>query len=235
MTEMPHIQIHPEHKVLLDTMNHGIDNEVEVEVEVEVELAISIVSFVASRPSINEVKDALNGVADILHCCLDVDRALQTPEHDSLIDARAYLRELCFSIKRSRLDHIEIDLVFAACPLQLQSDRCWRLGMVVYELVMNSARHAFAGGGGEIFVELFHTGSLVVCRVLDNGAAPAKLRSGRRLRIVNELAKTLDGRFEQQFAAEGSQSVIVFPLPPMRAPAAAVKVRQDDGAGSCPR
>src|SRR5262249_11222840 len=80
----------------------------------------------------------------------DVHHALQMPEHDAYVSAAEYLKRLCVSISRSRLDHMKIKMVLAASPLQLQSDRCWRLGMIVYELITNAARHAFTNGSGEI-------------------------------------------------------------------------------------
>src|SRR5260221_12384809 len=49
------------------------------------------------------------------------------------------------------------------------------------------------------------------CRVLDNGSAPLNFRPGHGLKIVNELTKALDGRFEQRFATGGSTSIVVFP------------------------
>jgi two-component sensor histidine kinase len=106
---------------------------------------------------------------------------------------------------------MKIDLVLAAPSLVLQSDECWLLGMIVYELVTNAARHAFAGRDGEIRVELLRAGAFVQCKVLDNGAAPAHVQRGRGLKIVGELIKALDGRFEQKFGTAGSMSILVFP------------------------
>jgi two-component sensor histidine kinase len=93
----------------------------------------------------------------------------------------------------------------------LQPDRCWLLGMIVYELITNAARHAFAGGIGWIRVELLCTDAFVECRVLDNGSAPVNFQPGRGLKIVNELTKALGGRFDQKFATGGSTSIVMFP------------------------
>jgi two-component sensor histidine kinase len=106
---------------------------------------------------------------------------------------------------------MKINLVLAACPLPLQSDQCWRLGMIVHELITNATRHAFAGGNGEIRVQLLRAGSLAECWVLDNGSARAAVRPGRGLNIVHELSKGLGGRFVQKFGPEGSASILVFP------------------------
>jgi two-component sensor histidine kinase len=48
-----------------------------------------------------------------------------------------------------------IKLVPAAGTVWVYSERCWQLGMIVYELVTNVARRAFfEGGDGEVRVEL---------------------------------------------------------------------------------
>jgi two-component sensor histidine kinase len=153
----------------------------------------------------------LRAVADLLHHYVDVHRALRMPEHDTLIDAAVYARQLCISISRSKLDCREIRLVLAAQPLWLESDRCWRLGMIMHELIDNAARHAFARGRGTIRVELACAGAFVECRVLDDGSAAASVQPGRGLKIINELTNGLGGRFEQSFGSRGSMSVVAFP------------------------
>jgi hypothetical protein len=47
--------------------------------------------------------------------------------------------------------------------------------------------------------------------VMDNGSAPAHVQRGHGLRIIEELVKALDGRFEQRFGTAGSTSILVFP------------------------
>src|SRR5260370_40748167 len=103
--------------------------------------------------------------------------------------------------------------------------------MIVYELITNAARHAFAGGSGCIRVELLHTSAFVECRVLDNGSAPLNFRPGRGLKIVNELTKALDGRFEQRFATGGSTSIVVFPSSSEPQISASTRDRQDTKGG----
>ena len=193
----------PRERVLLHELNHRINNEFCS--------AISVVSLTAARSRNKEVKAALTDVTELLHHYAGVHHALRMPEHDVRMDAAAYLRRLCLSIRRSKLDQMKIDLVLAAPRLWLQSDRCWLLGMIVYELVTNAARHAFPGGIGGIRVELLRAGKFVECRVLDNGSAPVGFQPGCGLKIVDELTKALDGRFDQKFRVGGSASIVVFP------------------------
>lgn len=192
-----------EDAVLLHELNHRINNEFAS--------AISVVSRAAARSSSNEVKVALANVMELLHRYADVHRALQVPEASTTIDISAYLRDLCLSLSRSKLDQLAIDLVLAACPLRLQSEQCWRLGMIVNELVTNAARHAFSGRQGRIRIELTQAGAFVTCKVEDNGAPPREVHEGRGLRIVRNLAKALNGHFEQRYGSEGSVSVLAFP------------------------
>src|SRR5258706_510462 len=116
--------------------------------------AVSVLSRTAARSVNHEVKVALAHIIELLSHYAELHRALQMPERDTHIDVAAYLENLCLSISRSKLDGMKIALVLTASPLWLPSERCWRLGMMVYELVTNSARHAFCNGKGEIHVEL---------------------------------------------------------------------------------
>ncbi len=193
----------PEQGLLLHELNHRINNEFTS--------VINAVSVAAGRSGNEQVKLALTGVTELLHRCADVNRALQAPEADTLIDAATYLRQLCFAISRFKLDQKKISLVVVACPLQLQSDRCWRLGMIVHELITNAARHAFSGERGEIQIELLRAGSVVACKVQDDGSSQQHVRHGRGLKIVEALAKTLGGRFEQKFGTRGSTLMLAFP------------------------
>jgi two-component sensor histidine kinase len=193
----------PEELLLLHEVNHRILNEFT--------FIMGVVSVIARRSHNEEVKTALARVTKFVQPLVDVHRALEIPEHDARTDAAAYLRSLCLSISRSKLDHLKTRLVLAAAPLQLQSNDCCRLGMIVYELITNAAKHAFPNGGGEIRVELFRAGAFVECRVLDDGSAATTIQPGRGLKLVRELAKTLAGNVEHEFGTAGSRSILIFP------------------------
>jgi two-component sensor histidine kinase len=193
----------PEEPLLLDEINHRVVNEFAS--------LIAIVSRAAAASGNDDVKRALSGVAQLLHHYARLHRALLPPDAGDLVNAEGYLGSLCRSISRSKLDHMNIDLVLAARPLLLESLRCWRLGMIVNELITNAARHAFAGRPGEIRVELARSDGFVRCTVSDNGSAPANVQPGRGIRIVEQLAKELNGRFERTFGFAGTTATVVFP------------------------
>ena len=189
---------------LLREQNHRINNDFASAINI-----LSIGAVLADEP---EVKAALGKVVELLHQYADVHRALAIPERDVLVDATEYLRRLAFAIDRSKLDRLNIHLVLAADRLLLDAERCWRLALIVHELVTNSARHAsFDNRSPEIRIELSRARSIVHCRVADNGSG-AKLKPGYGLKIVTQLAQSLGGLLKSEFDRESSSLVVHFPL-----------------------
>jgi two-component sensor histidine kinase len=193
----------PNERLLIRELTHRINNEFTN--------VVNILSFAAAKTESTEARSALTAVMDRLEGYVRVHRALQIPDAGDSVDATAYLRELCRSISLSKLERKNIDLVFAERPLSLKSEQCWILGMIVYELVNNAARHAFDEAGGEIRVQIAQAGRLVECHVSDDGLAQVHTRRGRGLRIIEDLAACLPGHFEQKLGANGSASRIIFP------------------------
>ena len=136
------------------------------------------------------------------------------PEHRRFIDAAVYLRRLCRAISRSKLDSKGIELLLVERTFQMDSERCWRLGLIVSELITNAARHAFRNHGGLIRVELMPSTSFVECRVTDNGTGEANIRPGGGLKIIDALATSLGGTIDQHFGPQGSTCVLIFPASP---------------------
>jgi two-component sensor histidine kinase len=195
----------PDGSLLLREWNHRINNELNS--------AIHAVSTKAVQSESVAVKAALLDVVDLLHQCADVHRALHMPDQGRLTDAARYLHQLCFSITKYRLDRLAIRVLFSADDLRLEGERCWKLGLIVSELLTNVARHAqFDGRDPELRVELMLAGNVVKCRVADNGSAPEPVRRGRGLAIVGELATSLGGRVHTSCAADGSSFLLTFPL-----------------------
>jgi two-component sensor histidine kinase len=195
----------PDGSLLLRELNHRIKNELTS--------AIYAVSTKAMRSDSVAVKAALLDVVDLLHQCADVHRALRMPDQGRLTDAARYLQQLCFSITKYRLDRLAIRVLFSADDLRLEGERCWKLGLIVSELLTNVARHAqFDARHPELRVELLLAGNVVKCRVSDNGSAPEPIRRGRGLAIIGELASSLGGRVHTSCAAVGSSFLLTFPL-----------------------
>src|SRR6202166_3604162 len=195
----------PDESLLLREMNHRINNELTI--------AIYAVSVKAVRSDSVAVKAALLDVVDLLHQWGDVHRALHMPEQGGLTNAATYLQQLCFAVTKYRLDSLAIRVLFSADDLRLEGERCWKLGLIVSELLTNVARHAQSDARHpELQVELMLVGNVVKCRVSDNGLASEPIRRGRGLAIIGELASSLGGRVHTSCADDGSFFLLTFPL-----------------------
>src|SRR6516165_4081266 len=161
MTKHSERLTNPDGSLLLRELNHRINNELTC--------AICTVSASATESDNVAVKAALLDVADLLHRCADVHRALRMPDQEPLTDVAKYLQQLCFSITKYRLERLAIRVLFSADDLRLEGERCWKLGLIVSELLTNVARHAqFDARPPELRVELMLAGSIVKCWVCDN-------------------------------------------------------------------
>jgi two-component sensor histidine kinase len=195
----------PDGSLLLRELNHRVNNELTS--------TICTISAKAVESDDVAVKAALLDVVDLLHGYADVHKALRMPDPGHLTDAARYLQHLCFSITKYRLDRLAIRVLFTADNLRLEGERCWKLGLIVSELLTNVARHAqFDARDPELRVELMLAGNVVKCRVSDNGSAPEPIRRGRGLTIIGELAGSLGGRVHTSCAAGGSSFLVTFPL-----------------------
>jgi two-component sensor histidine kinase len=191
--------------LLLRELNHRINNELTC--------AICAISIKAMESENVAVKAALLDVVDLLNQCADVQGALHIPDQRRLTDAARYLQQLCFSITKYRFDSRAIHLLFSADDLRLEGERCWKLGLIVSELLTNVARHAkFDARRPEVRVDLKHVGNIVNCKVSDNGLASEPIRRGRGLAIIGELVSSLGGRVHTSCAVEGSYILVTFPM-----------------------
>lgn len=192
---------------LLRELNHRINNQFAS--------AINLIAVEAVRAQGAEAKALLSNVVDLLHGCSEVDRALLMPERETLIDAAVYFRKLCCALRGALLDRLNIQLTFKSAPLPLQPERCWRLGLILHELVTNATKHAcFDGRSGEIKIKLARADWLVNCVVSDNGSAATRAGhgQGQGSRIIGALARSLGGRIEHGIGADFRSVVCSLPL-----------------------
>ena len=194
-----------EGRTLLDELNHRIKNELAS--------VINLVTFKAVWTDNVDAKEELSNVVELLHQHVQIHSILTIPDRGALVDAGEQLRKLGLAISRSKLDRMNIRLVLSTESLALESERCWRLALTIYELVTNAVRHAcFDGRDGEIKIRLMRAGSWVNCRVTDNGSGLGRIKFGRGLRIVGELASSLGGRIDRTSGPMWTSFGLDFPL-----------------------
>ncbi|HEX4079706.1 MAG TPA: sensor histidine kinase [Rhizomicrobium sp.] len=185
--------------------------EIEHRVANEFSMAMSSISLAAARSSSPEVKAALAGTARRLQDFACVHRSLQPPRAGALVNLSDYLEQLCESLVRARLKERGIRLTLVTQDMEIAPERCWRVGLILSELITNSVRHAFLSPGGTIAVEIQSAEGVVQCLVSDNGRSTAGASPGRGTRIVDALAGELGGSVWREFNSEGTTVLLMFP------------------------
>jgi two-component sensor histidine kinase len=189
---------------LLRELTHRTNNELAS--------TMGFLSWTSARSADEDVQVALAGVIEHINGIARIYRALQMPVADNWIDAEGNLRELCQAISGAKLKRRGIELLFIECPLQLSASRCWRLGMIVSELITNASRHAFRDSGGKIQVGLLNCETYVECIVTDNGFGSENIKEGQGMKIVQSLVHDLRGRIDHRSGPMGTRVMLSFPL-----------------------
>jgi len=188
-------------RLLLEELTHRVAGEFSA--------AIGTLSTAAALAQTDEAKSALATVQTRLENFARVHRALQVPEFRTTVDGCLYLRELCGAISLSKLEYrgIELEVLDGMCAID--SEQCWRLGMIVAELVAIAAARSLASSPARISVAISCRGSLIGCQVQDNGIAQDVENRGRR--IVDALVQELHGAIEQHQRTDGCVATVIFP------------------------
>ena len=182
------------------------------QIEGELVSVIELLSEAARRCDGTEARAILTSVQDRLESHVCLHHALQMPQFVTTIDLASYLQQLCRSISRSRLEYEGIALSLLLQPLKISSERCWLLGMIVFELITASARRISFEATGAIRLEVWGTASSVTCCVVDNGTTDeARARLDRS--IVDMLVARLNGTMDIRFGPDGARTVIEIPHP----------------------
>ncbi len=136
--------------ILVDELNHRVLNEYTQ--------IIASISLAATRTVNLDARSALTDAASMLRAFAEVHRALQSPATTEEADLGEYLARLCAAFSRARLHDRGVRLLLVQNSLPMAADRCWRVGLIVAELITNSARHGFKDGGGVIIVDIATVG-----------------------------------------------------------------------------
>lgn len=169
------------------------------------------VSLTAAQYLEEEAKLAMAGILQRIFDLAAIQQALRVPQ-DRSVDCAGYLAELCRSISAAKLQYRNIELEFVDCPLTLNSFECWRVGMIVAELVNNAARHAFCDRGGRIQVAMTHRDCSVEFTVADNGRGRDNFCEGQGTAIVRHLAGLLESAIDYRSTPSGTIARLTLPV-----------------------
>jgi two-component sensor histidine kinase len=171
---------------LVDEINHRVANEFAE--------AISGLAL-AARGAAGEAQAALRRAADRLRAHAEAHRALMAP-WEARVNLADYLGLVCGSLTNASLAERCVRLSLHIDDIWMASDRAWRFGLALSELVRNAARHGLGGRAGVITVGVLQSGGQVVGLVCVDGHGDAELRTGRGMSVVRALVAELGGSVE---------------------------------------
>jgi two-component sensor histidine kinase len=174
--------------------------------------AIDLVTRAASRCDSWEARVAVVAALDRLQNQALVHRTLQLPEYDTAVDVASYLHQLCRAISRAELAEARVELVLSVYPLRLSTDRCWLLGMIVFELIGHAARRVVPNGAGSIHLEVSPAGGSTECCISSSGTAVDEPPGDERLAIIDALVVNLRGTLGCRPGPDGTRTTVKLPV-----------------------
>jgi two-component system, sensor histidine kinase PdtaS len=182
--------------MLLREMQHRVKNNLQ--------FVIAAIGQQRRRLPTPEVRRALDHVAARVHAVALAHAQLNPATGFDTIDLAGYLTALCANVEQ-QLDHVQIDV--HADPITLLLDRAVSLGLIVNELITNSAKHAFGPDGGRVTVTVTAGVGVGEARlaVADNGKGmESAAAEGTGYRLIASLAT--------QISKAGTTVSLTFPV-----------------------
>lgn len=131
------------------------------------------------------------------------------PEYD--LSIAVHFEPLCAALARSVLIPKNLGCEVFLSEGTLPGASCAKLGLVICELVINAAKHAFPDGrDGLVRIEVVREGGLCRCIIADNGVGLGTLAGGSGAQIVDLLVKDLDGLMQTDSGPRGTQIAVTF-------------------------
>jgi two-component sensor histidine kinase len=179
---------------LVEEISHRVFNEYTE--------AISSLALAAAGSASRQAQEALATAAKRLRAHAETHRALLPPA-TCPTDLGDYIGRFCASLSNASLAEQGVRIELEVDEVWLEAERCWRVGLIMAELVRDAARHGLSGRTGAIGVLIAAQADYVTCVVGDNGCAVAAPTPGRGQRLVRSLAAELGGSVEWQFTPGG--------------------------------
>lgn len=189
---------------LIDEISHRVVNEYTE--------AICALGRATAAARSRQARIALSTAAARLRAQAEAHRALQAPIFEGPMDLAEYAGRVCASLAAGPLDGRGVRLSLQTDEIWLSADRCWRVGLILAELIRNAARHGLVGGPGRIWVAIGETAGRICCEVRDDGRGRPGA-SGRGRRLVQALAADLGGSAAWVFTPTGCSARLIFAAP----------------------
>jgi two-component sensor histidine kinase len=194
-----------EQLLLVEEITHRVINEYAV--------AIAWINIAAETIVDPDAQAVLCRTESRLRALVNAHRALQAPAIGLDLDLGNYLERLCAALAAASLRPARVQLFLHEESIVLTPDRCWRVGLIIAELITNSMRHGSVGAPA-IAVDVRLAGDHVRCEVTDWGGNCADPGASRGRRVIERLARDLGGAAGWRFGSDGVTAVLAFPWRP---------------------
>ena len=143
-----------------------------------------------------DVRNALQDAASRITTIAQVHDHLWRSTRIGFVDIADFAGELCRNLQQT----VSHKVICRFDPLMMSADKAIPLGLLINELVTNSAKHAYPDGSGEILVSGERRGPDLHVEVSDQGIGLAKdfdldqPRASLGFKVIKSLIAQLDGR-----------------------------------------
>ena len=179
---------------LIEELNHRVANEFAE--------ALATLSIAATRAPCQYSKASLAQASDKLFLHASLHRSLLRPAA-AQANLANHLALICSAFNKAVMAEKGIEIHLSAEDVDLSADRCWKIGLILAELVRNSARHGLSTDGGAIFVDTWCRSDRIMCLVSDTGGITLQRPAGVGQKLVGSLVQELGGKAEWRFTSFG--------------------------------
>jgi two-component sensor histidine kinase len=142
----------------------------------------------------------------------NLHRSLVVGAASDWISVQCYLEHLCRAPLEAILKPLGVRCEVIADSSEFQSERCERLGLVIAELVMNAAKHAFhERSDGLVRIKLINRNDSLVCIVSDNGNWRDVASPSAGSKILKQLVRSLGGGLVRESGHNGTSVIVTCP------------------------
>ena len=192
-------------QALLGEVNHRVANSLQI-VAAMVRLQAGVLMDEGARAALDDTQRRIGAIAQ-------VHRRLYTDDNVESVDMRDYLGALVGELDGAWSSDNQRQLIVAADPIRLPTDKAVSLGVIVTELVTNALKYAYADHRGEVRIALSKDGEdYFLLAVEDDGcgmvAGATPRGTGVGTKLIRAMASSLRSVVEYDPSHRGCRATL---------------------------
>ncbi len=202
-------------EILLKEIHHRVKNSLQ--------LVSSMLHLHARHGSNEEVNRQLQEASSRVLAIARAHEGLYKNDEIGVLDIGSYLRDVCRDLS-AVVSGCMVEIV-APEGIRVATDRGISLALIAIELITNAAKYAYPSASkGPVRITLGRPEpNLLTVKIVDRGAGlpegfNLENSSGLGMRIVTNLARSLDAQLEAKNCHPGTEFELQIPLEPMTTP-----------------